>query len=94
MKLDPNETVAGIPIVRIRSFLRKIHQQRWPADAVEAAFPAKGEEVFEGLIENGYVTATSEPGIYKTTLKGDLLVEATVPSPAPRTKHQRKWLEQ
>jgi hypothetical protein len=39
-----------------------------------------------GLIEEGYVMPTSEPGLYKTTLKGDLLVEATVPPPTPRRK--------
>jgi hypothetical protein len=86
MKLDPNQTVAGVPIRRIRAFLRKVHERRWPADAVEAAFPARGAEILDGLIEEGYVIPTSEPGLYKTTLKGDTLVEATGPSVAPRRK--------
>jgi hypothetical protein len=78
--------VAGVPIRRIRAFLRKVHERRWPADAVDAAFPAKGAEILEGLIEEGYVVPTSEPGLYKTTLKGDMLVEATVASLGPRRK--------
>lgn len=86
MKLDPNQTVSGVPIRRIRALLRKVYERRWPADAVESAVPARGAEILDGLIEEGYVVPTSEPGLYKTTLKGDLLVEATVPSPTARTK--------
>jgi hypothetical protein len=86
MKLDPNQTVAGVPIRRIRAFLRKVHERRWAAAAVEASFPARGAEILDGLIEDGYVEGTSELGLYKTTLKGDMLVSATVPPPTARRK--------
>jgi hypothetical protein len=85
MKLDPNQAVAGVPIRRIRAFLRKVHERRWIANAVEAAFPARGAEILDGLIAEGYVEPASE-GLYKTTLKGDLLVSATVPPSTPRRR--------
>jgi hypothetical protein len=78
MKIDFKENLAGVPIRLIREFLYGYYERRWAVDVVEAAFPGSGEAVLDELIEQGYVQFTSEPGIYKTTLKGDLLAEARV----------------
>ena len=88
MKLDPNQTLAGVPILRVRAFLRKVHERRWAADAIEAAFPDAGSAILEALIEEGYVEPCSDLSVYKTTLKGDELVRASVPKPAPAKKRR------
>jgi hypothetical protein len=89
MTSDSEQTLANIPIRRIRAFLRQVQQRRWESDAVEAAFPDSGEEVLKALLDDGYAQETSEPGTYKTTLKGDTLVEAAAPRPASRKKNRR-----
>jgi hypothetical protein len=75
MNIDLNETLADVSIRRIREFLYEYYERRWAVDVVDAAFPGSGEAVLDGLIAQGYVQPSSEPGIYKTTLKGDSLAE-------------------
>jgi hypothetical protein len=75
MNIDPNETLAGVPIREISEFLHEYHERRWEIDIVEAAFPGLEDRILDGLIEQGYVQPSSEPGVYKTTLKGDRLAE-------------------
>jgi hypothetical protein len=76
MNIDPNQTLAGLPIGRIIAFLHEHHERRWVVDLVETAFPGCGEAILDELLEQGYVQPSSEPGIYKTTLQGDRLATA------------------
>ena len=41
MNIDPNQTLAGIPILQIIAFLRDHHELRWFGEAVEAALLAQ-----------------------------------------------------
>lgn len=86
MNLDPTQTLAGVPILRVRTFLRKVQERRWGAEAVDAAFPGSADAILEALIEEGYVMPCSDPGVYKTTLKGDTLAGARAPKPAAPRK--------
>jgi hypothetical protein len=60
MNIDLSETLAGVPIRRIREFLYEYYERRWAVYVAEAAFPGSGEAVLDELIAQGYVQFTSK----------------------------------
>jgi hypothetical protein len=84
MEIDRNQTLAGVPILRLRAFLRTVRHLRWPADFLERAFPGFAEEILDALFDEGYVETTSEPGIFKVSMKGEAFVRINAARPASR----------
>lgn len=89
MNIDSKQTIAGVPILKIRAFLRQHHQWGMHADDVESSFPGSGQPILNALISEGYVEPSDRPDTYKTTPKGGAFVNASAARPISRKTAER-----
>jgi hypothetical protein len=89
MNIDSKQTIAGVPILKIRAFLRQHHQWGWYAATVESSFPGSGQAILNALIDEGYVEPSDRPDLYNTTPKGGALVKASAAKPVSRKTAER-----
>ena len=93
MRIDPDDRIAGYPILAIRTLLRK---RVFKPDAVEKVLEVDGKEagrVIEALRKEGYVCAlfgdNPPPDTVQTTPKGSQLASAHTWPPISREEAER-----
>jgi predicted nucleotidyltransferase len=89
MNIDSKQMLAGVSVIRIRTFLREYQQFDLYADAFEAAFPSSGQSILNALRDEGYVEPSERPGLYKVTTKGGALANASAAPPISRKTADR-----
>jgi predicted nucleotidyltransferase len=96
MNIDSKTTLAGVPILRVRNFLRATAERGWTCDALNEAFgPEIARELLAVLPADGYVTARDEDGasVYTNTPKAGQLARASAASPISRARAERALTE-
>ena len=98
MQLDPNETIVGLPILKIRDFLRK-WENGWTVSHLAAALrigQRKADQLLRELQHRDYIQrdeVRGNPDFYKLTPKGETFRVATGARPLTRKTAERKLSE-
>jgi predicted transcriptional regulator/predicted nucleotidyltransferase len=98
MQLDPNDTIGGLPILKVRDFMRE-WEDGWDISKLVAAFRIsqdKAEQVVHELLHRGDIErdeAASEAHSYKLTTKGAAFRLAKGSPPLTRKTAERKLSE-
>jgi len=85
VRINRSDTLAGVPLVAVRDFLRRFHVLGWARDDLRHAFPTQWEALFEALRDEGYVRESEDRrDQYETTPKGGALTKALAGRPLRR----------
>lgn len=94
MNIDPNEELAGFPIITVRTFLRKFHGCSWTAATMKDVLKATDTQILEllrVLLDEGYIEQVDAEGpSWSATVKGNALAQASAARPFKRSVAERE----
>jgi predicted nucleotidyltransferase len=99
MRINRNETIAGLDVLRVRNALRAQHRQPFdPQDLADALKVPKSKalEVIEALRARGWLQTAEQwgrPKDWQTTLEGNAFTVAHATKPIPRAKADKLLAE-
>ena len=90
MYVDPTSTIAGLPVLGLRTFFKNVGEGEWPIEKLAEAFSleaATAAVIAKDLARNGLVEESARPGkptSYRVTGAGRRLALATAARPLSR----------
>ncbi|MEX0937354.1 MAG: hypothetical protein WDZ59_05800 [Pirellulales bacterium] len=90
MRIEPEQTIAGFPAIRVRELMRKLGHDGMGSEFVEhclGATPGQSEAVLNELEQLGFLERTHE--WWSATLKGRALALATAAKPIRRSSAEK-----
>ena len=91
MRIEPNQQIAGIPILTVRRLLRSTGPEEWGIDFLEKVTRLarkRARLLVAALIEEGFIEAAGvedDIALFRTTSKGLALASAKAAAPVRRT---------
>lgn len=98
VRIDPRASIAGLPSITVRAFLRAIGQSEWSVEyaAARLRLPLKrAARVVKDLVDLGYVkvASTDRERRYQRSLAGSTLAQASAARPLQRRTAEQKLAE-
>lgn len=95
MRIDPRASIAGLPSLAVRAFLRAVSESEWNVAYAAARLRVshqRARSVIKQFVELGYVEAASTKGdhLYKRSLAGSTFAQASAAQPLRRGAAERK----